>query len=140
MKLDNLHAQAPALLLEYRKQLIIKDKVASRHTYNSTYTLSLDSGIELRGDITNRYIIQGRRAGAKMPPNTAQFRQWLLIRNIPATANFVIRRAIGRNGIRPTDLLTPTINIMKPRLESAISIDVLLHYGTVANTIINQNR
>lgn len=140
MKLDNLHSQSGALLFEYRKQLIVKNKVASRHTYNSTYTLNLDNGLELRGDITNRYILQGRRAGAKMPPNTAGFRQWLLIRNIPAAANFVIRRSIGRNGIRPTDLLSPAIAVMSPRFEQAISIDVLLHYGSIANIIINQNR
>lgn len=140
MELDNLHATAPLLLSEYKRQLTVKDKVVSRHTINSTYTLALSDGISLNGDTTNRYILNGRRAGAKMPPETEQFRQWLMFRNIPLAASFVIRRSIGRNGIRPTDLLTPTIAAIQPLISRAIFLDTVVHYRAVATTIINSRQ
>lgn len=54
-------------------------------------------------------VERGRRAGAALPPRTLQWLEWLARHDIPLSADFVIRRAIARRGIRPRPYLGPAL-------------------------------
>ena len=56
-----------------------------------------------------RFVDQGRRAGAKMPPK-APIVKWLRVKGLPVRLEFVIRRSIAKKGIKGIFILNPTIN------------------------------
>lgn len=59
----------------------------------------------------------GRRAGGKMPPRGALVASgWLRRHGIPDEAEFLVRRAIARRGIRPRPFLEPALDDARRRL------------------------
>ena len=91
----------------YRKVLIDGDKKATGATISSlNYKLSI-SGYSITGELYGSKAIQfirsGRRPGAKLPPQGSLL-DWMRSRSIPAKAEFPIRRAIAKKGIKPFDV------------------------------------
>ena len=66
-----------------------------------------------------RYVDKGRRPGARMPP-AEPIRKWLILKGIRKELEFPIRRSIGIKGIKPLNILNPTVK--------KVTIEFLPHY------------
>lgn len=75
-----------------------------------------DPGVEPYDEV----IETGRRPGAKMPP-PGVLDQWMSTRGIPAEAEFLIRRAIGVNGITASPYMRPAFEIVGPMAAESIT-------------------
>jgi hypothetical protein len=60
------------------------------------------------------FVERGRRAGARMPPGGVLL-GWMGRHGIPPRAEFVIRRAIGRRGIRARPFMSPLAEQLQPQ-------------------------
>lgn len=60
-------------------------------------------------------VEKGRSAGAAMPPQGALL-GWMRRHGIDASAEFVVRRAIGRRGTRPRPYLKPALDKNRPAI------------------------
>lgn len=62
-----------------------------------------------------RVIHDGRRPGAAMPPQGALV-GWMRRHGIPASAEFVVRRAIARRGIKAVPFLRRALQEVRPQI------------------------
>lgn len=92
----------------------ISHKVEGRGT-----DLSVTAGPDERYKVQALTIENGRRPGSKMPPPGALL-GWMSRHNIPAEAEFVVRRAIGRNGLRgqPFPFMAPAVEEGQKNLDA----------------------
>ena len=67
-----------------------------------------------------RAVHDGRRAGAKAPPVSA-IRGWASRHGIPATALFVVARAIGRKGTKGRPFLMNAFRAMHGKIDNAMA-------------------
>lgn len=86
-------------------------------TRNSIWSRADKSGgaVEIAFGAKAKHAIvvdQGRRAGAKMPPQGAML-PWMADRGIPEDREFVLRRAIGRLGIAARPFVTKAFEELK---------------------------
>lgn len=116
-----------ALVLEIVKQLKSADKIATGALAKSVdYELieALDSiAVNILSLDYMEVVDGGRRKGAKAPP-TDVIVKWMKVRKIKGrdkrgrfikdkSAAFLIARAIGKNGIKPTFVIKKSINKLK---------------------------
>jgi len=116
-----------ALVLEIVKQLKSADKIATGALAKSVdYELieALDSiAVNILSLDYMDVVDGGRRKGAKAPP-TDVIVKWMKVRKIKGrdkrgrfikdkSAAFLIARAIGKNGIKPTFVIKKSINKLK---------------------------
>ena len=116
-----------ALVLEIVKQLKSADKIATGNLAKSVdYELieALDSiAVNILSVDYMEVVDGGRRKGAKAPP-TDVIVKWMKVRKIKGrdkrgrfikdkSAAFLIARAIGKNGIKPTFVIKKSINKLK---------------------------
>jgi hypothetical protein len=116
-----------ALVLEIVKQLKSADKIATGNLAKSVdYELieALDSiAVNILSLDYMDVVDGGRRKGAKAPP-TDVIVKWMKVRKIKGrdkrgrfikdkSAAFLIARAIGKNGIKPTFVIKKSINKLK---------------------------
>lgn len=70
-----------------------------------TLTGQFDLGYQVVAEAPHAlYVHEGRRAGARMPP-AEPIRRWARLKGIPEERVFIIRRSIGRKGIKARPFL-----------------------------------
>ena len=132
------------LVEEYKDNLILNDKNASDELYNSvSYKVETPANGVFNVNISLleywKYIENGRRAGAKMPPISA-IERWVEVKPVLPTAMsngklpttrqlaYLIARSISINGIRPQPLLQQSVDsvmsVMLEFIEEAVAKDV----------------
>jgi Bacteriophage HK97-gp10, putative tail-component len=85
-----------------------------------THEVSPRVGLEVVGRVgTNvpygRVVEEGRRAGAAMPPSGVLL-GWMRRHGVDASAEFVVRRAIGRRGIPARPYLSRALKDLEPQI------------------------
>lgn len=83
-----------------------------------TYTVNDDLTLSFSLESYAPYVDKGRRPG-KMPP-LDNIRQWCRVRNIPEVAAYPIALKIAREGIRPTNFMSTTINRRQKQYETGL--------------------
>lgn len=122
------------LVEEYKDNLILNDKNASDELYNSvSYIVETPANGVFNVNISLldywKYIENGRRAGAKMPPINA-IEKWIEVKPVLPTVMsngklptqrqlaYLIARSISINGISPQPLLQQSVDsVMSSMLE-----------------------
>lgn len=128
-------------LLDKYAQRIIKNAQNLLKSLNKNasgnLSRSLDYEVKTQDNVTEvqftgeDYLVnveEGRRAGAKMPPQN-KILKWMSIRGIksknPKSTAFLIGRSISRNGIKKTHFMKKTIrkenNALKKDVTNAVS-------------------
>lgn len=122
------------LLKAIRKQVKVSKKVASGKTLRSikgrTEFLFTRTRILIVSDIALKFIISGRRAGAKQPP-PEKIIEWIKVRRIQgrdkrgrfikrSSLAFLIGRAIARRGIKPTPIVEDALEPIQRTLDVLI--------------------
>jgi len=101
-----------ALVDELKFQIADKDKFATGNLADSMYYEVKEANgkavISVFAANYFRFVDRGRRPGAKMPP-AEPIRAWMRVKSIPRRAEFPIRRAIAKNGIKGIFIINPTI-------------------------------
>lgn len=132
----------------YRDALRSMDKVATSTTLNSVRFNFEATDFVIHGTVLASggipFIITGRRAGAKMPPQGVLI-PWIRARNLVATwqgrlprdtqkaersIEFVIRRSIARKGIAPVDLNTQALQFGIPEPSARLRLRALIAEDT----------
>lgn len=131
------------LVEEYRDKLILENVNASDNLYNSVkYTVEKgDNVFEVKLNLMHywKYVENGRRAGAKMPPISA-IEKWIEIKpvlprpmangKLPTNRQlaYLIARKISIDGIAPRPLLQQSVDevwdIMKEFIAEALAKDM----------------
>lgn len=94
---------------DLKKELAKKDKNATGNLINSLgYVLEIkeDKGelnIEVDANDYYKYIESGRKPGSKFPPKKP-IADWMTARGIDKKLEYIIRRSIAKNGIKPTQI------------------------------------
>jgi hypothetical protein len=130
------------LVAQLKAELSAEKKVASGSLINSIgYDLvQTDKGwnVQITANETLKYVDQGRKPG-KMPPSSALV-PWVESKGISFTSNsrvvtteqaaFVIARSIGEKGIKPTDVIETSMDIVfnnrKDLISEAVAEDIKL--------------
>jgi len=117
-------------VIEIIKNIFIaKGKNATGQTLGSLradVTFEIDKAVELDifGDKVFEYINDGRRAGAKMPPEGVLL-NWMQARGIPESAEFAIRKAIAKNGIEPFPIIELAFVEIQNDFKRTLSSEIL---------------
>lgn len=106
-------------IAQARLNLTAHGAIDTRATYDGiqgTGPFETDSG--WRGEVRatspqSIFVERGRRAGARMPPGGVLL-GWMGRHGIPSSAEFLVRRAIGRRGIRPRPFMAPLGDQLRP--------------------------
>ena len=106
-------------LLEQRAH----DTGATERGIVATQPQEMDNG--WRGEVRptapqSIFIERGRGAGKRMPPGGVLL-GWMSRHGIPASAEFVVRRAIGRRGIRPRPFMAPLPLQLEPERQRLLA-------------------
>lgn len=119
------------LVKELTRQLLINDKVATRHLINSLDFDVVETmeglTIKLKADYYLKYVDEGRSPG-NFPP-TKDIIKWIKAKGISFNNSkgkkytkeqmgFVIARSIGRKGIKATNVINTSINNILNNLDS----------------------
>ena len=111
------------LVNELKAELFKADKDASGTLIKSMkHDVKTAKGkilIEVIAEDYFRWVNQGRQPGKPMPPANP-IRKWMVLRGIRKELLFPIRRKIGEKGIKPLNILAPTIK--------KVTIEFLPHY------------
>jgi hypothetical protein len=80
--------------------------------FGTSYTLKFISAIHMK------YVESGRRAGAKPPP-VAPIKKWMKDKriNLPEGAAYGIAKNIGKNGIKPLDVIDKAFKDVQKSIE-----------------------
>lgn len=130
--MGRLYANGPRIVLDETRTGITRSVIqieadAKRIVPSDTHTLqrSLTHEVTTQGqNVTGRagtnltyapVVEKGRSAGAAMPPQGALL-GWMRRHGIDASAEFVVRRAIGRRGTRPRPYLKPALDKNRPAI------------------------
>ena len=109
-----LNTLADKTTKEIKSLLRLNGKYASGRLVNSVVVkvLETDKGVKMSLEYADygKYVISGRRPGAKMPP-ISKIQAWTRLKGIPLSAAFPIARAIAKNGIKPLNFTTPFIRL-----------------------------
>lgn len=123
----------------FRQVLLKNDKKATGLTMDSIRheeeLTSEKATIKIFGDESVQYINDGRPPNSKMPPSIfsrkgRRLDRWFGAVGIPRTksADFLVRRKIGRDGIKPVPVLEEGKEAIKPlakaKFEEAIRKDI----------------
>jgi hypothetical protein len=73
--------------------------------------------IQLLSEDYLKYVDQGRRAGAKYPP-IAPLLKWARVKGLPEGAAYGAQKNIQRFGIKPTNVIKKTLNIIQTSREA----------------------
>lgn len=68
--------------------------------------------VQLLSEDYLKYVDQGRRAGAKYPP-IAPLLRWARVKGLPEGAAYGAQKNIHRFGIKPTNVIKKTLNILQ---------------------------
>ena len=112
--IDVLNTLGDKTTREIKSALKLNGKYASGRLYNSIIVkvLETDKGIKMSVDYADygKYILSGRRPGARMPPLKV-IQDWCKLKGIPVSAAFPIARKIAKFGIKPFNFLSPFIRL-----------------------------
>jgi hypothetical protein len=103
---DILDEFAQQQIQKIQALILASDKSASGRFANSLdYEITLDANnllytVDFSAADHERYIRDGRRKGARMPPS-APIQAWMRIRGIPLKYEFPIKKGIAEQGIKP---------------------------------------
>lgn len=127
--LIRINAFATHVIEIVKSVFIAKGKNATGQTLASLradVTFEIDKAIELDifGDKTFEYIEQGRRAGAKMPPEGVLL-NWMQARGIPESAEYAIRKSIAQNGIEPVPIIEMAFVEIQNDFKRTLSSEIL---------------
>lgn len=119
-------------IIGFIKQLMIRgNKNATRETIDTlrqAVEIDINSvfSLDIFGSIVFRYINDGRPPRSKLPPSGALINSgWMKARGIPESAEFVIRRAIAKKGIKPYPVIDLTVTQIQKNLIGKASDQVL---------------
>ena len=110
--------------------LIKEDKIASRKLLESIDTRILKTGfgtsytLKIVAEHYLKYVDEGRKAGGKAPP-IAPIKEWAKLKGLPEGLAFPIAKNIGKNGIKPTNVISRALkkvetNVAFRRLEDGV--------------------
>ena len=135
----------------FRKTLVKHGKKATSHTASSIrYESDLKGAIasyRIYADVSIIYINQGRPKGAKMPPSIfsrkgRRLDLWFGAKGIPRnkSTDYLIRRKIARDGIKPIPVIDQSIEeikvISETEIKQAVKKDLLkMGYSMFKNAL-----
>lgn len=127
--LSRINAFATRVIEIVKSVFIAKGKNATGQTLSSLradVTFEIDKAIELDifGSKVFEYINDGRRAGAKMPPEGVLL-DWMQARGIPDSAEYAIRKAIAQNGIEPVPIIEMAFVEIQNDFKRTLSSEIL---------------
>jgi len=131
-----------ALVEELKFKLANKDKFATGNLVDSMFSEAAGADgkavVRVFAAAYFRYVEVGRSPGARMPPEEP-IRQWLRVRGIDESKQFVIRRAIARRGIKGVHIVNPTIEEINQRFLPKYSKQLANLVGvTMVNDVFSQ--
>src|SRR5690349_16078021 len=85
--------------------------------------------LEIEMEDYGKYVDKGRGPNKKMPPDNAEFKEWMVLRGIDSKFSFPIRRKIGRDGIPAVNFfevpLLLELEMLDAPLQEAMKQDLL---------------
>ena len=108
------------VIAEMRTRLEGFGKVSTGRLYQTmSYQVNADLTVSFSFEDYAFYVDKGRKPG-KQPPLDS-IKAWCRVRNIPESAAFPIARKIGRDGIRPTNFISTTVNRRQKQFQEGLS-------------------
>ena len=115
--------------------LIKENKIATRDLLNSLDTRILKTGfgtsytLKIVAEAHLKYVDEGRKPGSTPPPVLGEkgksLREWVRIKGMPKGAVWGVAKNIGKNGIKPTNVISRALkkvetNVAFRRLEDGV--------------------